>query len=396
MKVLSFTNLYPNAIQPNLGVFVRERLRRLRNELHWEHRVIAPLPFFPPIPGFGRWSEQGKVPRRELDDGVEVLHPRYLKLPGLGLEGQARAMAKGIRKTFEKVVSELRPDVIDAHYLYPDCVAAQILASEQGIPLIASARGSDVNVLAKHEGPRAQIQELLRHARFVCGVSEALCEKLRALEPSAAAKIVHAPNGVDLEKFSPGPQAAARQKVGLADKGRWLLFVGRLVRAKGVHELLEALAALPSEVSLCYVGKGEERGALEARAKELRLEERVHFAGEVAHAALVPWYRAADRFVLPSYSEGHPNVVCEALACGLPVVASAVGGVPEIAKSEVSDLFAVDPDDPARDMLPGLRMALQRSLQRSFSPAALVEARRRLGWEPTIATLRSVFERAVS
>ncbi|MBL8899436.1 MAG: glycosyltransferase [Planctomycetes bacterium] len=396
MKVLSFTNLYPNAIQPNLGVFVRERLRRLRNELHWEHRVIAPLPFFPPIPGFGRWSEQGKVPRREIDEGVEVLHPRYLKLPGLGLEGQARAMAKGVRKAFEKVVAEFRPDVIDAHYLYPDCVAAQILASEHGIPLVASARGSDVNVLAKHEGPRAQLKELLRSARFVCGVSEALCEKLRALEPSAAAKIVHAPNGVDLEKFSPGPQAAARQKVGLAEKGRWLLFVGRLVRTKGVHELLEALAALPSEVSLCYVGKGEERGALEARAKELRLEERVHFAGEVAHAALVPWYRAADRFVLPSYSEGHPNVVCEALACGLPVVASAVGGVPEIAKSEVSDLFAVDPDDPARDMLPGLRTALQRSLQRTFSPAALVEARRRLGWEPTIATLRGVFERAVS
>lgn len=396
MKVLSFTNLYPNAVQPNLGVFVRERLRRLRKELHWQHRVIAPLPFFPPIPGFGRWSEQGKVPRREVDEGVEVLHPRYLKLPGLGLEGQARAMAKGVRKTFEKAIAEQRPDVIDAHYLYPDAVAAQLLAAEHGIPLVASARGSDVNVLAQHEGPRAQIRELLRTARFVCGVSEALCAKLRALEPSAAERIVHAPNGVDLERFSPGPQAAARRQVGLPDAGRWLLFVGRLVRAKGVHELLEALAGLPRDVQLCYVGKGEERGALEARAKELGLAERIHFAGEVAHGALVPWYRAADRFVLSSYSEGHPNVVCEALACGLPVVASAVGGVPEIATPEVSEVFAVDPDDPARGMAGALRAALERSLARSYVPAALVEARRRLGWEPTIATLRGVFERAVS
>lgn len=394
MNVVSFTNLYPNAEWPNHGIFVRERLARLRSAYGWRHRVLAPVPFFPRLPGFGRWSEQGRIPRVENDGVVPVAHPRYFKLPGIGLDGQAQAMAKGARKTFERWVEEARPDVIDAHYLYPDAVAASILAAEHSIPLVATARGSDVNVLFRHDGPREQIAAMMSRARFVCGVSQALCERLRALAPEHATKVVHAPNGVDLDRFSPAPSAAARTRLGLPLEGRVLLFVGRLVRTKGVHELVAVLPSLPADVTLLFVGGGPERAPLQAAAEAAGVAARVRFAGEVAHAALPDWYRAADRFVFPSYSEGHPNVVCEALASGLPVVASRVGGIPEIVDESVGEVFEVDPEDVSRGLGERLLPGVRHSLERSYRPADLLRKRSALGWDAVLKKLGGLFEQA--
>lgn len=393
MRFLTYTALYPNAQQPNFGIFIHERLRRLSARVGQEHTVIAPVPWFPRLPGFGRWTQLARVPACDHRDGITVLHPRYLKIPKLGLERQASAMVRGTRILFDTICDRLGIDVIDSHYLYPDAVAAGRLAARRGLPWIATARGSDVNVLLEIEPVRRQVAESLAQAHAVLGVSRALLEKIAELANVPRQKLVRVPNGVDLGRFSPGDRVEACRRAGLDPARRHVVFVGRLVRAKGVHELLLAFDRAPEDVDLVFVGAGPERSSLEAEAARLGLGARVIFTGERRHHELPDSYRSADLFALPSYNEGHPNVVCEALACGVPVLASDAGGIPEVVDDAVGCL--VPRGEPGGDpLVEALRDALPKALERRFDPRALAAKRRTLGWDETLSKLERVLHAA--
>ena len=388
VHVLTFTNLYPSARMPQHGLFVRERMTRLCRRNGWRLTVVAPLPRSLPLPG--RAGKLFAVPAREQVDGVTVHHPRYLHVPRLSVRRQWRNMARGCRTLVQRLVRDEQVSLIDAHYLYPDACAAVALAQEVGVPCIATARGSDVNVLPQDPAIAATLRTWLPRARRRLAVSQALAARLAALLQVPTERIVVVPNGVDTERFHPGPQAAARAALGLPGSGRLVLAVGRMVPIKRFDLLLRAFAALPgADVRLAIVGDGPERAALTALMASLGVTDRVILLGERPPQQVAEAMRAADLFALTSDNEGWPNVVMEALAAGLPVVARAVGGVPEIVTAAQGQLVAEG--TPA-----AFGAALARELATRRDPAASVARAVALGWERTLARLTEVVQEALA
>lgn len=330
MRLLVYTMLFPNARQPHHGVFVRERLWRYRERHGAELSVVAPVPR-----ARRAWSG---VPRHELDDGVPVAHPRFWSLPGPLDAGRVALMASGSRAELLAAGRRLQPDVLDAHFAWPDGVAAARLADDlsaalgRRVPLVVTARGTDLNLSARAPRVARELRAGLARADHVLCVAEALRREVLALGVPGD-KVSTLRNGVDGRRFTPGDRAAARLATGLPAGRAVLLCVGHLVHRKGQHLLLEALAkshAPGARPLLVLVGQGPDGEALRAQAARLGLSDSVQFAGAVHPQRLPDWYRAADALVLPSLREGWPNVVLEALACGTPVLATEVWGTPEI------------------------------------------------------------------
>jgi len=329
LRVLTFTTLYPSAVRPRHGIFVETRLSHFRRSSGAQVDVVAPVPWSPGkgLSG-GAYRLFAQTPREEVRDGVTVHHPRFLNVPGLGRHTGPFAIAAGALSTIERLRrngSEF--DVIDAHYFYPDGVAAALLARRFGIPLVITARGSDVNVLPRYRVARRLIQWAAHEADAIVTVSAALRQRLLELGVDEA-KIRVLRNGVDTDLFHPVEQAAARSMLGLG-RERVLASVGNLVPEKGHDLAIDALARIADAI-LLVVGDGHERRALVAHAERVGVANRVRFLSARPQSELVTVYSAADALILASSREGWPNVLLESMACGTPVVATDVGGVREI------------------------------------------------------------------
>lgn len=327
MKILLFSTLFPNAAQPNHGIFVENRLRKLLAAGECEARVVAPVPYFP-ISGrmFGEYGRYAAAPRAEVRHDISVTHPRFVVIPKLGMTAAPDLLYRGARPEVERLRrSGFDFDLIDAHYFYPDGVAAAMLARELGKPLLITARGTDINLIPQHSRPRERILWAAEQASAVITVCAALREEAVGLG-MAADKVHVLRNGVDLEMFRPSDRAAVRGRLGLA--GPVVLSVGHLIERKGHHLVIEALAGLP-DVTLVIAGEGPWRERLERLANGLGLASRTRFLGQVPHRELPEVYGAADALVLASSREGWANVLLEAMACGTPVVATDVWGTRE-------------------------------------------------------------------
>lgn len=345
VRTLLFSTLYPSAARPLHGVFVETRLRELLRHGGVAARVVAPVPWFwSSDPKHGEYARMAATPRHEVRNGIEVDHPRFVRLPAIGMSIAPLTLALGARATLARIRREgFDFDVIDAHYYYPDGVAAALLAMWFDRPLAITARGTDVNLIAQYQVPRLLIRWAARRAQASIGVSAALVERLRGL--GAEAERLHVMrNGVDLERFRMRPVAAMRAELGLQGSPL-LLTVGNLHEHKGQRLAVRALALLRRQhpqASLVVVGDGPDLGALRSLARELDVVDAVRFAGAVPNTVLSDWYSAADVVLLASSREGWPNVLLEAMACGTPVVASSVGGVPEIVRSPVAGRVVVE------------------------------------------------------
>lgn len=337
LRVLTFTTLYPNAEKPNHGVFVENRLRQTLARHDVSATVLAPVPYFPFTSEiFGTYARFARVPATEQRYGVQVHHPRYALIPKIGMSVAPRLLYLAARAACRRLgLDKSSIDVIDAHYFYPDGVAAAMLARDLEIPFVVSARGTDLNVLPNFPVVRRQIIWAAQQASATITVSSALKQRLLALgvDPGRSAVLR---NGVDLEVFQPMEREAARRRLGLS--GHIILSVGNLVPLKG-HELtIDALASL-TESTLLIAGGGPLRDALQARANSRGVGGRVRLLGEVPHAQLAELYSAADVFVLMSEREGWANVLLEAMACGTPALATNVGGNGEIVASPAAGLL---------------------------------------------------------
>ena len=339
MKLLTFTTLYPDSTRPRHGIFIETRLRRLAVNGALESIVVAPVPWFPWRGArFGPYAAYARVPTAEERHGFRVIHPRYPLIPRIGMNVAPFLLASFAVPAIKRLLTQGYDfDLIDAHYFYPDGVAAALIGKMLGKPVVISARGSDINVIGEYYLPRKLIQYAARRADHVVAVSSALRERLLALgvEPS---KVSVFRNGVDTELFHPLPRDALRQRLGW--DGQVLLAVGNLVPLKGYDIAIASLTHLPQAL-LILVGDGPERTALETQARELGVADRVKIVPPVNQAVLCEYYNAADQLILASRSEGWPNVLLEAMACGTPVVASRAGGTPEIVRApEAGRLFA--------------------------------------------------------
>ncbi|MCC2973048.1 glycosyltransferase family 4 protein [Massilia sp. IC2-476] len=322
MKILTFSTLFPNTEKPGHGIFVETRLRHLVATGQVEARVVAPVAWFPSThPRFGNYAKMAKVPRAEVRHGLQVEHPRYAAIPKLGMNVAPFLLAQAARPAIARLIDEgFDFDLIDAHYFYPDGVAAALLARWFNKPLVITARGSDITLLPQYTLPRRMIKWAANRADAVITVCNALRDEVVALGVPAN-RVTSLRNGVDLQLFRPTERQANSMFT--------LLTVGHLVPVKAQELIIAALPLLPG-VRLVVAGDGPNRAMLEALARTHNVAERVEFLGAVPQAQLRAHYGAADALVLASSREGWANVLLEAMACGTPVVASRVYGTPEV------------------------------------------------------------------
>ncbi|MBF0627972.1 MAG: glycosyltransferase family 4 protein [Magnetococcales bacterium] len=338
MRIVTFSTLFPHAAHPLHGIFVAERLRHLVASGAVEAKVIAPVPwFFVAHPRLNKYAWLGKMaPRHEQHAGIEVRHPRYFLLPKIGMTSAPLFLALGAAPEFRRLLAEgFDFDLIDAHYFYPDGIAAWLLGRQLGKPVVITARGSDLNQIPNHPLLKKMIAFTARRADGLITVSTALKQVLTGMG-IADSRVTVLRNGVDLERFAPVDREAARARLGW--RRPTILSVGFLIERKGHDLILRALQALP-ELDLAIIGDGPLRERLPALARELGVAERVHFVGAVAQDQLKDYYSAGEALVLASDREGWANVLLEAMACGTRVAATRVWGAPEAVTTPAAGLL---------------------------------------------------------
>jgi glycosyltransferase involved in cell wall biosynthesis len=340
LRVLLFSSLFPSTPRPIHGIFVETRLRELVKTGQVQAKVVAPVPWFPfKSPRFGEYGLFAATPRLEQRNGLEVHHPRYLLPPKVGMNIAPYTMAMAALPVLKKMIAEgFDFDLIDAHYYYPDGVAAGILARKLGKPFVVTARGTDLSLIPQHAFPRKLILQTAQEASASIGVCRALMDTLAGLGAQPG-KLHTLRNGVDLERFVPEPREAARRKLDLPLDQRLLLSVGHLVERKGHHIAIGALPLLPPDVRLLIAGSGPERAALQAQAERLGVADRLRFVGVVAQTELKWWYSAVDALALCSSREGWANVLLESMACGTPVIATNIWGTPEVVSTPAAGVL---------------------------------------------------------
>ena len=387
-RILTFTTLYPSAARPRHGIFVENRLVQLQRHGDVAVRIIAPVPWFPSTAnGFGAYAALARTPRHEIRAGNDVHYPRYLAVPGAGMYLHPWTIARsGIREFRSLRRTGYDCDLIDAHYFYPDGVAAAILARSIGKPLVITARGSDVNLLSRYTVPRRLILWAAGQAQAIITVSAALKAKLVELGVDEA-MITVLRNGVDVEVFHPVPRELARERLGLP-RGPLVLSVGNLVPEKGHELVIDAIAELPG-AQLAIIGDGPLLAQLGSHAEKRGVATRVHFLAVRPQAELKWVYGGADVLVLASSREGWPNVLLESMACGTPVVATDVGGVREI----VTDTSAgtIVPERSGAALARAVRSLLAANLSRD----AIRRFAERFDWAATSEGQLRVFDEAL-
>jgi glycosyltransferase involved in cell wall biosynthesis len=383
MKLLLFSGYFPNGVDPVRGTFNLQQARALSR--YCEVGVVAPIQWFP----VKLWHGAGPsaAPYSETIHGLPTWHPRYVLTPGIARDTYPAQMAAAVLPHLARIRREFRFDAILATWAFPDVVVGSMASKLLGVPLLAKVHGSDVNVQSQFPRRRRQIREAMDRAHRVLAVSGALRDKLVELGVPEEKILVHH-NGVDSDRFQPRDAQTARKELGLDPHGKHVLYVGYLVEAKALHVLLEAVAGLRKQGRLDFtthlVGCGPLEADLKGRAEALGVTDAVRFHGRRPHDEVPRWMAAADLFCLPSVREGCPNVILEALASGRPVVATRVGGIPELVSAGTAIL--VPPSDPG-----ALGNALSGALSRAWDADTLRASVSGYSWD---TSARALYEAA--
>lgn len=336
MRILVVTNLIPNVAQPQRALFNLHQFTALA--VHHRVHVIAPVAWtsgaraLRPIPTLGRERSEPSSASH-----LSVTHVPYFYTPRSFRGRYGHLMAASIRASFHAAVRSLAPDIVLGCWAYPDGWAAASLAREADLPVVLKVHGSDLMLIDPnrlHAGRPRQTCEALRMADGVIAVGRHLCDRAITLGVDARrAWVVR--NGVDTSVFSPADKPAARRAIGYDEAPPLILSVGNLAPVKGHDILIRALTSLPHRNWRCVIiGHGPQRRRLLRCIASAGLQGIVRIVPPRTQQELAQWYRAADLLVLPSRSEGVPNVAMEAAACRLPVIASDVGGVADVVAAE--------------------------------------------------------------
>ena len=389
LRVVVLTTFFPSPRDPYRTPFLRNLVDALADDCDLE--LVIPVPRRPPI---GPWRDAAPVPSSETHAGWPLVHPRYLAVPGLHwLSGLTYFF--GVWRTLRALKQRHGRFVLHAHCAYPDVVGAALAARLLGLPLVATVHGSDINMSGKQRLLRPQIRAALRSARRVIAVSAPLARAVAQLTDLPPPRIECVPcAGYSPAVFHPRPRTernALRQALDVAADTRLVLFVGHLVPVKALDVLLRAWARLlrdqpaaATTTRLVLIGEGDERATLQRLAVQEGVAEHIAFLGPRPQPVVADWLAAADLLCLPSHAEGSPNVVVEALASGVPVVASRVGGIPDLVDDGVNGLL-VAPGDPD-----ALAAALATALRRDWEPARISSSIQHLTWSALARRNRDV------
>jgi teichuronic acid biosynthesis glycosyltransferase TuaC len=331
MRLLVFSNMFPSPMQPNAGIFVLEQMRALR-EIGVDATVVCPTPWVPPIlkylPQFQKYLA---IPGRASVHGFSVEYKGTVQLP----EGKLFYLYGFLYYlqclgAIRKLVRESRIDLIHAHGIMPAGFAAALMGRKFDLPVVCTLHGSDVNCYPYQNRMNLWATRwALKTVDCLVAVSHDLKTKAHELVGKRQLEVIH--NGADHRKFKPIPKDDSRARLGLAMDKKIILFVGNLVLVKGLDYLLRAISLLSrADVLLQVVGDGKEKSNLEFLANRLGIGDVCMFAGARPHDEIPYWLSAADCLVLSSSSEGLGAILIEAMMCRVPVVATAVGGIPEL------------------------------------------------------------------
>ena len=392
LRVLLFTNLFPNPVDQTRGIFTEQLARELM-EIS-DVTVVCPLPWFPRwsfLRRFPRWYEFAEVPTVYSVNGVQVHSPKYLILPRISEPLLGMLMCVGTFLTVRKLHRQSPFDVINSMWLYPDSVAAGWIAKLLGIPMVPTALGCDVNRMLKESGKRNQILSMLGRSTSITAVSDALRDGMIS-NGVPEARIAIIPNGVNGKLFHIRDRQAVRPALGLPADKKVIVYVGRLSEEKGLPTLIEAARLLQKQRKdflLCLVGDGPLMADLRARVDATDLAGSVRFLGQQSHAAIADWMGACDVFCLPSLREGCPNVVIEALSSGRPVVASRVGGIPDMVGAATGIL-------PEAQDVEGFVNALRIALyERNWDEKVIADSMRGATWASAAKSYELAYRQAI-
>jgi glycosyltransferase involved in cell wall biosynthesis len=276
-------------------------------------------------------------------------------------------------------------DCIDAHYVYPDGFAAALLGKTLGLPVVVSARGTDINVFPSFRLIRPMIEWTLKHVAGGIGVSTPLLEAMVAHGlPRTRARVIG--NGVDLQRFYAVDALLARAHLKLSADKPLIVAVGGLVPSKGLSLLISAIAKVKKrypDVQLYVIGKGSERSKLETLVAQLQLQNSVFLVGPRPNEQLKDWYSAAQLTCLASSREGWANVLLESMACGTPVVATRIGGTTEVISSpQLGILVEQDVDSLAH--------GIETALAKRWNRQDIMQYARQRTWEQVAAEVDEV------
>lgn len=378
--MLVIANNFPTPAAPHDGVYVLRQLQALRSLGH-EFIVARSAPF---APAFMRnWAYYRSFPPRYQVDGIPVHIMRTLALPReLLLPTYGRQLARRIAS----LARSFGADLVHAHGTIP----SGLLASYHRLPIVLTAHGTDTYDMPwRRRSMRAAARRAVRRANVVTGVSEFIAGHLRRL---GAAEVEIVPNGADQRIFSPGDRLQARRDLHLPLDAPVVAFTGRVERWKGVFDLVEAAARLPAPAHLVLCGEGKDREELASTANQRGVP--VHMLGAVSQEVVARSYAAADVFALPSYREGMPSVISEAMLAGRAVVASDAGGIPEIVRSGRTGI--VHPVGDVDALYAALcRMLGEPEFRRACEAGALAYAQRHLTWDANAAKYDEIYRRVI-
>jgi glycosyltransferase involved in cell wall biosynthesis len=375
------------------GVFIRERMFRVGKQI--PIIVVSPVPWFP-FQGIIRyWYPQFRPQpiSYEEQEGVNVFFPRFFSIPGLLRSYDGFFMALGALPRLLKLKKQF--SIIDAHFAYPDGYAATLLGKWLNIPVTITLRGTEVP-LAKIKRRKVKILAALNCATQVFSVSDSLKQFVVSLGANGD-KIQVIGNGIDVIKFRAIAKSTARAELSISESTKVLVSVGALVDRKGYHRVIELLPALvnqyPDLIYLIVGGdspEGNIRIKLEQQVKVLNLDKHVRFLGAYASDQLKIPLSAADLFVLATANEGWANVFLEAMACGLPVITTDVGGNKEVIVN--SELGTVVAFGNQQDLL----TAISNGLDKSWNNPLIIQFAQNNAWDYRVKILVDNFNRITS
>ncbi len=383
MNVVSLTACYPSTATPNAGLFVQRRLASL-NELDPVRIInVVPTPLW--------YNLRGGISRSQ--GPPRTWHVPFAYVPFISRPMNPLLYARAVFPLLSSLVKRGSVDVIDAHFSWPDGVAAARIARVLGVPFTVTLRG----VLGRYLGDplvRGSVIRSLRAAAGVIAVSRHLGDLAVRIGVSPE-RVRVVPNGVDAEKFCPGDRDGARRALGRSADETLLVTVGHLCRRKGVHRVLRILPELiraRGDVRYVVIGADGGEGRFESRLMRLvrqsGLGSFVTFTGNLGATRVALWLQAADLFVLPTGNEGCCNAVTEALATGLPVVTTDVGGNREVVAPDCGSI--VPPGDDG-----ALLKAIIDTLARRADCAEAARSRGRRAWATVGAETSAALHDAV-
>jgi teichuronic acid biosynthesis glycosyltransferase TuaC len=331
MNILFTSSIFPNAINPTHGCFNDSLVRALA--IGHQVEVISPIPWVDLVKGCGRGVKVPMDRRIEDPGGFGIHYVPFLYTPRVLRRWYGEFYWSSVASTFRALVRRYRPELIISYWAHPDGEAAVRIGRLVGAPSCVIVGGSDVLLVTRSASRRRRVQKVLRETDAVITVNQDLRNAVARMGISVD-KVHVWHQGINIELFWPGDRQLARQNLAIPLSGHRIVWVGRMVPVKGLDILIESCALLRAhgvDFHLYMIGDGPLRGKLLAQTEACGLSAHVTFVGPKSHEELPDWYRAADLTVLPSRSEGLPNVLRESLACGTPFVASNVGGIAEIA-----------------------------------------------------------------